>query len=204
MTLYDEANGNDARLAQRTFESRINLAFGELTVTEKANFAPFPPLLQQGGRWEAPLSVPWFTPKRLTTLVVEGYASNNPRIGNALPPAPSAAQTEAFHRIVAADSTLPETLLAHFRETIPDFADQDWDDAQSVFRLEQLTVLRPEHAGEAYIGIAFSCLLPQYGYEEGIGVILHKERIVHAGFADEANDDGTALKDLRRIARVAK
>ena len=39
MTVYDEANGNDAPIAQWTFEYRIDLAFGELTVTEKANFA---------------------------------------------------------------------------------------------------------------------------------------------------------------------
>lgn len=171
-------------------------------MSEKANFAPFPPLLQQGGRWEAPLSVPWFTPKRLTTLVVEGYASNNPRIGNALPPAPTAAQTEAFRRISATDSSLPETLLGRFRESIPEFADQDWDDAQSVFRLEQLTILRPEHAGEAYVGVAFSCLVPGYGLDDGVGVILHQQRIVYAGIADEANDDGPALKDLRRLARA--
>lgn len=173
-------------------------------MSEKATFAPFPPLLQLGGRWEAPFSVPWFTPKRLTTLSVEGYLSNARRIAEALPPAPTAAQIEAFRRVAAKESTLPETLLAHFRETIPAFADQDWDDAQSAFRLEQLSILRAEQAGEAYIGIAFSCLMPEYGYEDGIGIILHKERVVHAGVADEANDDGPALQELRRMARVSK
>lgn len=50
-----------------------------------------------------------------------------------------------------------------------------------------------EKDGLAYVGLVFSCL--QYDYEHGAGVILHGDRVVSFGVAEEAETGEKAYID---------
>ena len=56
----------------------------------------------------------------------------------------------------------------------------------------------------SYVGLVFNCLKWEYGYEHGVGIVTHRDRVVHFGMAEEGEDDQLALKDLRRLARQGK
>ena len=71
----------------------------------------------------------------------------------------------------------------------------------NLFAIDEVLLFPPALEGVAYIGFVFYCLRYDYGYEHGVGIVTHRERVVHFGMAEEGQDEQQARKDLRRIAR---
>jgi len=53
----------------------------------------------------------------------------------------------------------------------------------------------------SYVGLVFSCLQWDYGYEHGVGIVVHGDRVVCFGVAEVAEHEDEALIDLGLLSR---
>jgi hypothetical protein len=176
-------------------------------MSETLLLPPFPPL--QSGRWEwrADFTLPWYRVAPPTNptqekpqLIVRADVSRSVPTRADVPWQPTAAQTAAFRFLLEQEARLKPVLLAEFRKSVPELDGAAWDGLEAFFELAIVLVFYPALDEVSYTGLVFHCLQWDYGYEHGVGIMLHQDRIVHFGMAEEAQDETQALKDLRRIA----
>jgi hypothetical protein len=172
-------------------------------MAEALNFPPFPPLEWDGWYWRAPLEVPWYSTAEKPQLIVRP----NPKTATEMldagtAPRPTGPQEAAFRSLLDADTPLKRSMLPEFVEYVPELERPDWESVQAFFELASVLIFHPAADGVSYMGFVLNCLHYQYGYEHGVGIVTLKDRVVHFGMAEEAQDEGQALKDLRRIARA--
>ena len=166
---------------------------------------PFPPLFWDGLYWRSPVIIPWHPAAATTELVVRpDYSRSCEPVGVEAAPRPADTQAAAYRDLMGPDSALPRALLPQFRRFVPELADSDWDGVRSFFELATALIFHPSWDDESYLGLRFNCLRWDYGYEHGVGIIAHKARVVHFGMAEEAQDEGLVLRDIRRQARARR
>jgi hypothetical protein len=174
-------------------------------VSEPLDLSPFPPLEWDGWEWRGAFQVPWYVSPETPELVVRRDPKKvTEEISDpAAAPRPSAAQQAAFEALLQPDPPLKQPLLAEFVRYIPELERPDWESVQAFFELAHVRIFHTSVEDVAYAGFVFNCLQWDYGYEHGVGIVTHKDRVVHFGMAEEAEEEA-AMKDVRRLARAAK
>jgi hypothetical protein len=168
-------------------------------MAEPRTSPPFPTLDWDGHFWRGEWAVPWFAQDGPTALLVRPAPSRS-RGGDAGPP-PTDAQAAAFRVLDAADAPVVGALTESFRRFVPELAGADWDGVRAFFELAEVVVLPTARDGLAYVGLIFLARHWDNAYEHGVGITLHGDRVAHFGMAEEARDEGQALKDARQQAR---
>ena len=167
--------------------------------------SPFPPLTWDGLFWRASLTVPWYPSAETAELIVRpDYSRSAEPVGADEAPRPTGAQAAAFAAFTDPDPPLRPALLAQFQRFVPELAAADWDAVRAFFGLATVLVFHPATDDVSYTGLVFNCLRWDAGYEHGVGVVAHKERVVYFGMAEEARDETQVLKEIRRLARRGK
>lgn len=137
------------------------------------------------------VEVPWYHTAGPAGLTVMNFEDD--RGERAAEPTP--AQVAAFERVVAGGVDLRGPILQQFHESVPELEAADWSGLEAFFRLTHVRLLPVEKDSLGYVGLVFSCLQFTYGYEHGVGIILHSERVVHFGVAEEAETGEKAYID---------
>jgi|GEM_PF-4001172 len=108
---------------------------------------------------------------------------------------PSPAQIQALQHLFDHEAQiwkdLQETLVRYIRaarKSMPDWFEdvprvKFVDQLSEVLEFQGFMILRQEHAGEALIGLSFSC---EWDPEHGFGVALHRGHVVALGQAEES------------------
>lgn len=138
------------------------------------------------------VGVPWYRtegPVELTVITEEDVQGER-----ATEPTP--VQVAAFERVVTGGAAVRDAILRQFREHVEELEAADWSGLEAFFRLTDVRLLPVEKDGVGYVGLVFSCLRwMDYGYEHGAGIILHGDRVVHFGVAEEAETGEKAYID---------
>jgi hypothetical protein len=163
---------------------------------------PFPSLSWDGWYWRGPVTVPWYATAEVPELVIHPDPALSAPPADA--PRPTDAQAAAFQYLVDLNSPLRQAVAAQMQKHVPEVAGADWPGIEAFFVLAAVIVFHPAADGVSYTGLVLNCLQWDYGYEHGVGIVTHRDRVVHFGMAEEGADDQIALKDLRRIARQNK
>jgi hypothetical protein len=140
--------------------------------------------------WIGHVAVMWYRteePPRLTVMSPDGADGAEAR--------PSPAQLAAFEHLMGGGPPLRGPILEQFRRYVPELATGDWAGLEAFFRLTDVRLFPVEKGGLSYVGLVFSCLQWDGGYEHGAGIIVHGERVVHFGAADEAKTGERAYID---------
>lgn len=117
------------------------------------------------------------------------------------PNPPTAGQEAAFTRLLGPCEPLWQAVLTQFRWLVPPLAGADWGGLEAFFALDDVRLLGAERDGLSYVGLVFSCIQYDYGYEHGAGVVVHADRVVWFGVAEVAGDETEALVDLGVMPR---
>ncbi|VTR95103.1 unnamed protein product [Gemmata massiliana] len=154
---------------------------------------PLPPLVREEDEiyLTGQVVVPWYRtekPSRMTVMNEEDDEGKRPT-------APTPVQIAAFERTVANGAGLREPILQQFHEYVPELEAADWAGLEAFFQLTDVRLLPIEKDGIGYVGLVFSCFQFTHGYEHGVGIILHGDRIVHFGMAEEAETGEKAYID---------
>lgn len=174
-------------------------------MSDAVKLEPFPSLSWDGLFWRTPLTIPWYPSAGRPELVVRpDYSRSCEPTSEETAPRPTDTQAAAFRLIVDPDSPLPRSLLPPFRRFVPELAGAEWGGVPAFFELATVLIYHASSDDVSYTGFVFNCLHRDYGYEHGIGIVAHGERVVHFGMAEEATDEAQCLKDLRAIARVRR
>lgn len=80
-----------------------------------------------------------------------------------------------------------------------ELATADWAGLEAFFQLGDVRLFPIGKDGLGYVGLVFFCLQFDYGYEHGAGIILHGDRVVHFGVAEEAETGEKAYIDAGLI-----
>lgn len=167
--------------------------------------APFPPLAWQEFYWGGAVTIPWYRTESPVELFVRGDMDHFEEIRTSKsPPAPTGEQTAALTFLLKEGAALQKALLPQFQKHVPELDGQNWAALESFFELARVLIFHPAHEGVAYVGLISNCLQWEFGYEHGVGIVMHKDRVVSFGMAEEAGDETLALKDLRRLNRARK
>jgi hypothetical protein len=140
--------------------------------------------------WTGRVEIPWYRteePPHFTLMHPDDEDWNEPR--------PREAQRAAFEQFITNGHTLRPILLERFHHYVPQLKNEDWSALEAFFQLTEVRLYPIDQEGLAYIGLGFCCLQWDYGYEHGVGIILHGQRIVHFGMAEEANTGEKAYID---------
>jgi hypothetical protein len=171
-------------------------------MAETRDFPRFPPLTWDGWCWRADFTVPWYPTEGKVDLIIRPDFSRFVESADARSaPHPTSAQAAAFQHILDPKTPLNTSFLAAFQQYVPELASADWDDVPAFFEMATVLIFHPSLDDVSYTGFVLNCLQYEYGYEHGVGIVAHRERIVHFGMAEEAQDETQALKDQQRIAR---
>jgi hypothetical protein len=171
-------------------------------MAEMLELPPFPPLMWDGLYWRTSIAVPWYVTAETPQLIVRPDYSRSAEVTEARSaPRPTSVQASGFQFVFDPETPLKQSLLMQFQTYVPELAEADRDRVQTFFALATVLIFHPFLDDISYTGFVFNCLHWEYGYEHGVGIVTHKERVVHFGMAEEAMDETQALKDLRRIAR---
>lgn len=181
-------------------------------VAEVLELPPFPPLMWDGLYWRADFTLPWcrvapprnLKEERPQLVVRPDYSRSIQEVNFAAAPRPTDAQAAAVRYLLDSEKILKPLLLAEFQRWVPELAEADWSGLEGFFEAATVLIFQSSLDGVSYVGLVFRCLRYEYGYEHGAGIVLHRDRVVHFGIAEEAKDEAQALKDLRRIARTGK
>lgn len=174
-------------------------------MAETLMLPPFPPLSWDGWYWRTPWQPPWYRTVETPELIVHANAARSRKeMDVRAAPQPSAAQVAAFQFLLDPETPLRQSLLAQFHENVPEMADADWQGAQAFWELASVVIFRPAHEDVAYTGFVFDCLQWEYGYEHGLGIVAHKDRVVFIGMGEDGMNEAKAQSDLRRLARLRK
>ncbi len=164
---------------------------------------PFPPLTWGGWDWRCPWSPPWCRTEETPELIVRPVTARSLKQFDARSaPQPAAEQVAAFQFLLDPETPLQHSLLLQIRENVPELADAGWPEVQSYWELATVMIFRPAHEDVAYTGFVFNCLQWDDGYEHGLGIVAHKERVVFLGMGEDGTNEAKAQSDLRRIARL--
>lgn len=156
---------------------------------------PWPRLTVEddGYHWTAFASVPWYrteSPPQLT-VVPPGEPGDPPTL----------TQAAAYVGILEDRGPRRQAILGQFRRCVPQLAAAGWDELEAVFALRDVRVFPQERDGLSYVGLVFSCVQFDYGYEHGAGIVLHGDRVVRFGVAEHAEHEDEALIDLGLMSR---
>jgi hypothetical protein len=154
---------------------------------------PLPPLVREEDEiyLTGQVVVPWYRteePSHLTVMNEEDDEGNRPA-------EPTPVQVAAFERTVTNGADLRDPILQQFREYVPELEAADWAGLEAFFQLTDVRLLPIDKDGVGYAGLVFSCLQFTYGYEHGVGIILHGDRVIHFGVAEEAETGEKAYID---------
>jgi len=156
---------------------------------------PFPALKWDGWCWRGRCVLPWIRSARGVELLVRSACSDAAeRTKPTAAPPPTAEQVAAFRLLLAPASPTAAAVLSSLRANVPELPSADWDAVAGVLELADVIVFSSAGDGVAYTGFVFNGM----EYEHGIGVVAHRERVAHIGFAETA-DEAAAKKDLRRL-----
>jgi hypothetical protein len=151
------------------------------------------------------MTIPWFKTESPPELVVPCDDSKFEEITRAkVGPPPSEAQVAAMRFLLAEGPAMQAALLPQFQKHVPELADEDWKAIEAFFGLACVLTFHPSTDGVSYTGFVWKCLQYDYGYEHGVGIVAHRNRVVHLGMAEEAQAVTQARKDMRRLARLRK
>ena len=179
-------------------------------MAETLHLPPFPELSWDGFNWRAPFDLPWFAvpanaphyPPHACELIVCPDPAAWPKNGEAASPfQPTDSQVDAFREFLTGSQALQASIMAACRKNIPELTDVDWDAVQSFLELSTIKIFYPAWEDVSYVGLQCNTWEPSIYDGQGIGMVLHRDRVVHVGFGAEANDETQVLKDLRRQSR---
>lgn len=161
---------------------------------------PFPALNWDGWCWRGRCALPWVRSARGVDLLVRAACSDAAeRTKPAAAPQPSAEQVAAVRLLLDPASPTAAALLSTLRANVPELPSADWDAVWGVLEIADAIVFTSATDGIAYTGFLFNGM----GYEHGIGVVAHRDRVAHIGFAETA-DEAAAKNDLRRLKRASR
>lgn len=160
--------------------------------------AALPSLAQDEREWRGAISLPWYPTQAGTELTLPFHlATYNGDRSEAVPP--SEEQLAAYHYLTDPDCEAAEALLHQFHANVPELEGSDWQHAVEFFSLDRVILFRAALHGLSYAGLALSCLQwRDYGYEHGVGIVIHGDRVVHFNVAEEADDERFATRDIKK------
>ena len=162
----------------------------------------FPPLTWDGLYWRGPIAVPWYATAEPTELIVcPDYSRSCEPTDAPSAPQPTSTQLAAFQLLLDPQTPLRQSVLLLFTTHVPELAGPDWASLEAFFELADVRIFHTSYEEVSYVGLVFNCLQWDYGYEHGVGIVAHKDRIAHFGVAEEATHESQAIKDLRRTRR---
>ena len=143
--------------------------------------------------WTGSVSVPWYRTEAPPSLTVVPPGEPGD------PPTP--AQAAAYIDIAADREPRRRALPGQFRRFVPQLATAGWGELEAFFALGDVRIFPAERDGLSYVGLVFSCIQWDYGYEHGVGIVLHGDWVVRFGVAEHAEHEDEALIDLGRMSR---
>lgn len=162
----------------------------------------FPLLTWDGLFWRGPITVPWYSTTEPPELIVcPDYSLSCESTDAESAPQPTNFQLAALELLLNPQTPLRQSLLPLFYTHVPELVGPDWASLEAFFALADVRIFHPSHEDVSYVGLVFRCLQWDYGYEHGIGIVAHKDRIVHFGHSQEAMYETVAIRDLRRMRR---
>jgi hypothetical protein len=170
------------------------LAQKENFVAKALQQPPFPKLTWDEPYWRGPLRLSWYTTSEPPELVLS--------TGEMKPTKPTETQATAYERLLADGAAWQALLLAPFRQYVPELAHAKWAELEAFFQLNTVRLFEVDRDGLAYVGLVFHCLQWDYGYEHGVGIVLHDQRIVCFGMAEQAENATEAMIDLGLLPRA--
>ncbi len=155
--------------------------------------APLPPLVWDDDSqcWSGSVRLPWYATDEPPALDIHPWWESDP------PAPPTPEQVAAVRQVVAASDTLRRAILSGFRLHIPQLRAADWPALERFFVPTVVRVLPHRRDGLAYVGLDFSCLQFTHGYEHGVGLTVHGDRVLRFGVAGGggSEDDDCAAAD---------
>lgn len=173
--------------------------------------APFPPLMQSKDEWQGEMAVPaWagFQSRGGSYAAQDDEAPSRGMVSVSITrqggaAAPSSEQVAAYQHLLARGEVVTQAILravfekyAGWKEDLgEDVEEEMMPDIKSPEELRKLMgpgsayILTQARDGVAYIGIEFGC---NWDDEHGLGVLIHKDRVVEMGdygFAQQAEND---------------
>jgi hypothetical protein len=171
-------------------------------MAKASKFLPFPPLSWDGWYWRGQWDDAWCAGQGAVELIVNTALSTSAtKTKDKEAPPPTAAQAAAFEELVAEDSPVQQVLLAAFHKYLPELEDANWDAVLALLEAGSMeagnvVVFSTALDDAAYLGFVFYSM----EYEHGVGIVTHRQRLVHVGTAEEV-DESIAEKDIRRHNR---
>lgn len=191
------------------------------------NLPPFPPLNWDDGDWTAETMLPewagfqarrgWYNAVSATGPSDGSARLRVVRVGSPQSP-PRAEQTAAYEFLSNCGAATRDAILAAvfaeyptFRADYLDCFDEDGenfadiaagvpeltapDRLRALMGLGNVFVLDVARDGVAYVGFEFGC---EWESEHGLGVLMHKDRVIEIGQAPTAFDGHAAKRDATR------
>jgi hypothetical protein len=157
-------------------------------MAKSLKFPPFPKLTWEEVDWQGTSKLPWYNTEEPPALIVrtEGLKPTNP----------TPAQVAAYQSLLQSGVQLQPIILEQFRQYVPELAHAKWPELEAFFQLTAIFIFDLERDDVSYVGLVFSCLQWDYGYEHGVGIVLHDQRVVRFGVAEMAECETEAAKDL--------
>lgn len=168
---------------------------------ETLQFPSLPQLTWNGGQWVAQTTIPALPGGEPVELIVRvPYSSDLEQKDVRTAPPLAAPQVAAFQHLLTHGTKVWASIVAAMRQYDTD--NEIFAEDGSVSDLECGSVIIHTVAWDevAYIGCQFYSL-DTWVSEHGLGIIVHRDRVVHVGMAKEANDERAIAKDIRRLKR---
>jgi hypothetical protein len=173
------------------------------TTKPTLDLPPFPPLTWDGYSWTADVDLPAWrrfvrNDGRMPLMILIDNEDQ----------APEPWQGEAYRYVIDHDKALADTIVCAVMQRKP-WVDEDDDDEEDEeprlriatagdllgrFRLDTILIQHVVREGIAYVGFQFRC---DWEREHGLGVMMHRDRIVRLGGAADAFLAWIAERDAR-------
>ncbi|MCR9289728.1 MAG: hypothetical protein NXI23_20325 [Bacteroidetes bacterium] len=204
-----QKQSSDLKQLSDTVKYETNKIMDEITINENSDF----PKLIWEDEWKGEIILPaWqgfqnraggygHRNKQEPSLGLSKLRLDNIKHGEKNLPDPS--QLKAIEFLIENEQLIKETimnkLLPYYTQLRIDWGEEDWmpkvhskEDFKNMIGLSWIHVLNVEKEGIAYIGFEMGC---QWDEEHGLGVMLHKDRVVEIGGADSSFLSWVAEKD---------
>lgn len=166
-------------------------------MSDLRSFPPFPPLAWENCSWSAETMLVGLSPSPALRLCVQVNGTpDQTDIQTANPP--TTAQAAAYQYLNSSGEHVLEAMLTAIKPYASYEEDKAGNEFASEISLAAVIIFHTSLNDISYVGCEWNGM----EFEHGIGVIIHQNRVVYVGIAEEASDERVAMRDIRRIKKA--